>query len=886
MDIYLQGVYFMKLIKIKKRNGEIVDFDAFRIHYAVQKATDATLKEIENPYIIPANFVEDVVDHVTSELEDLYAGSERIPNVEEIQDIVEQKLVESGNFEIARRFILYRAEHAHNRAEKRIEELRKIEQNLLKIVKQNGKKEVFDRKKIRKVFKRANVGYEKECGFNDLFEVFKNKVVDGMPTEQIIDSLKKSCIDLITIENIHWQHVAGRLYVMQLYKKACRNRKMSYPDIYTPKTFKKHFDDYVKRGFYYKKFYDFYTADDIKEAGKYLDKERDFTYGYSTVLSFDRRYLLNPNKIVHELPQEMYMTVALFLAIPEPVEKRLAIAKKIYDVTSQLMLSLPTPTLLNARTNFHQLASCFKLNVDDDLRSIYHNIENMAQISKFGGGVGVYLGHIRSRGGSIRGTKGSSGGVIPWTRVINDTACAVNQLGSRLGAISPTLDIWHRDINDFLNIQTETGDIRLKAFDVFPAISVPDIFMKRVETDGAWTLFDPHEILKVTGQRMEDLFGDEFEKFYQECEKNENIVLKNSLPAKTLMKTVLKTAVETGMPYVFFRDTVNAVNPNKHQGNIYSTQLCTEICQNTSEAKFTEEVFEDGQIAIKYLPGDTVVCNLASINMAKVYTEKQIKEVIPIAMRVLDNVITLNFYPIKESEITSEKYRSVGLGFMGLAEYLACQGLGYESLEARNHVDVLFEKYALSTLQASNQLAVERGSYPLFKGSEWEKGILFGRDEDWYQKNSTKPKEWQALIAKIKKEGLRFAYHLSPAPNTSTSAVVGTTAGLLPIYKKFFVETNAIAPIVTVAPNLSQKNFWYYKEYANMDMNDVIDMIAVIYKWVDQSISFEWLINPSKTSPKQLYDYYIKTWKAKIKTIYYVRSMSGDVLEKCESCSG
>jgi ribonucleoside-diphosphate reductase alpha chain len=253
---------------------------------------------------------------------------------------------------------------------------------------------------------------------------------------------------------------------------------------------------------------------------------------------------------------------------------------------------------------------------------------------------------------------------------------------------------------------------------------------------------------------------------------------------------------------------------------------------------------------------------------------------------VLDNVITLNYYPIKEAELTAKRYRSVGLGFMGLAEHLACRGLAYGSAEARAHVDKLFEEYGYATLKASNALARERGAYELFQGSEWSKGILFGHDAPWFSANTADPQRWHALAKDIQKTGLRFAYHLAPAPNTSTASVVGTTAGLLPVYKKFFVETNVIAPVVTVAPNLSPKNFWHYKEYVHMDMNEVIDMIATAYKWIDQSISFEWLINPSRTSPAELYGYYMKAWEARIKTVYYLRSMSGEVKDSCVSCSG
>lgn len=869
--------------QVIKRTGQVVEFDPKRITIAINEAITATP---DHGISIP-DFDEILTKEILEELDYQYYDAEEVPTIENIQDVVEQKLVESGNFIVAKGYILYRMERAQKRADNRILELEKLDKNLLKVKKHNGKTEKFSKEKLNKIWKLAAGTKLKQCPFDKVFEVFKITLIDSIDTSQIIINLRKACIDMISVKNVDWQLVAGRLYTMELYKQAIRNRKISMKEVYSSKSWKTHFDDYIKKGLYYEDFYKYYSDKDVQEAGKWIDTKRDFTYGYSTALAFARRYLLNPNKIIHELPQEMYLAVALFLAIPEDKSKRMKVAKEIYEATSTQKLSLPTPTLLNARTNFHQLSSCFKLNLDDDLRSIYHNIENMAQISKFGGGIGAYLGHIRSRGASIRGIKDTSGGVIPWIRVINDTACAVNQLGARAGAISPTLDIWHRDIHDFLNLQTETGDIRAKAFDVFPSISVPDIFMRRVENDEMWTLFDPHEIRSVTGKRLEDHFGVEFDALYEKLEKDKRITLTEEVSAKELMKIFLKTAVETGMPYVFFRDLVNDVNPNKHVGNVYSTQLCTEICQNTSEAKFESETLSDGKVALTYEPGDTVVCNLASINVAKVHTDAEIKKIIPIAMRVLDNVITLNFYPVKESEITAKKYRSVGLGFMGLAEYLACNGMSFEKADSREHVDVLFEKFGYETLNSSMNLAKERGAYELFEGSEWSKGLLFGRDKKWYKKNSKTNKDWDKLITDIKKTGLRFAYHLSPAPNTSTASVVGTTAGVLPIYKKFFVETNAMAPTVNVAPNLNQSNFWLYKEYQNMDMNDVIDMISVIYKWVDQSISFEWMLDPSRISPADLYGYYMKAWKMKIKTVYYLRSMSGDVnSEACVSCSG
>ncbi len=869
------------LSKVIKRNGLTVDFDKQRIIDAIKKSE----KQVG---IVDLEFAENITDQVIEYLHENFDCSIQIPTVEQIQDLVEKFLAESGNFEIAKAYILYRAEQAKKRAEARLEEMQKIDQHLLKVTKRSGKKQVFSEKKIQKVFARVSKGFEETCKFEEVYEIIKLMIIDGIETKKLINIMRKACVDCITIENIHWQNIAGRLFTIELYKEATKNRNMKISEVYKPETFLTHFKDYIEKKYYSTNFLEFYTDEEILDLASSIDKKRDYTYGYSTMLAFTNRYLLNPNKVAHELPQEMYLAVAMFLAIPEKKENRVKIAKQMYEVCSTQKLSLPTPTLLNARTNYHQLSSCFKLNIDDDLRAIYHQMENMAQISKFGGGIGVYCGNIRAKGSSIRYVKNAAGGVIPWVKVMNDTATAVNQLGSRNGAISPTLDVWHKDIFDFLNLQTETGDIRSKAFDIFPSISIPDIFMKRVQENGDWTLFDPYEVEKVTGQKMQDFFCEDFENFYIECENNPNIKLKETVSAKDLMKEALKATVETGMPYFFYRDTVNKVNPNKHAGNIYATQLCTEICQNTSPAKFLEETEEDGIISIKHKAGDSVVCNLASINVAKVNTEEEMKKVFPVASRILDNVITLNLYPIKESEYTAKKYRSIGLGFMGLAEYLACQKLAYDKPEAREHTDELFEKFAYYTLKASKDLAVERGQYELFEGSEWSKGILFGRNEEWYktENKSISSEKWSELISDIKTQGLRFAYHLAPAPNTSTAGVVGTTAGLLPIYKRLFVETNSIAPVVNVAPNLSQENFWFYKEYQRCDMSDVIDMFGVIYKWIDQSASFEWMINPAETSPADLYGYYMKSWQAGIKTVYYVRSMSGEIKEDCESCSG
>jgi ribonucleoside-diphosphate reductase alpha chain len=329
--------------------------------------------------------------------------------IEEIQDAVESELMNQKHFEVAKAFILYRAERIKLRAVEKEKLEKKIEKHSLKIVKTNGKKEAFNIEKVKDTYKRVSFGLARTCKFEEMSESLKKYIVDDMKTSDILKMMIKSAVDLIAIENTSWQFIAGRLALIDLYKQASNNRDMNINKIYDAKSYKKLFDEYIDKGLYYKDFYNYYSDEDILKAGKKLNKETDLSYNYTTMLMYNKRYLLNPNKIVKELPQEMYMSAALFLAIPEPKETRLKTALKIYEYCSTGKISLPTPTLLNSRTNYHQLSSCFKLNLDDDLRAIYHNIENMAQISKFGGGIGVYLGNIRSKGGTIRGVEGVSG---------------------------------------------------------------------------------------------------------------------------------------------------------------------------------------------------------------------------------------------------------------------------------------------------------------------------------------------------------------------------------------------------------------------------------------------------------------------------------------------
>ena len=369
----------MTITQIRKRDGELIDFDRSRIEHAIDLAAQ-DIGESDRSFVsVVTDFIVKDIEHVFGEV-----FVNRLPGVEDIQDIVEQNLMKFHKYEVAKQYIIYRSKRAEERVEKKEELIKQFEENAMKVTKSNGKKEYFDVDKIKAVFDRAAKGHEDKCTFEALMEAFKKNLVEEIKTSDINKLLTKTCIDLVSVENIAWEQVAAQIFLGNIYKQAIKNRGIKLGDIYKPNSYKALFDEYIKNGLYYKDFYKYYSEADILEAGKCLEKKTDEVYGYTTVLSLSKRYLCNPNKVIKELPQEMYMSVALFLAIPESNESRLAFALKIYEMCSTQKISLPTPTLINARTNYNQLSSCFKINVDDDLRGIYHGVENMAQISKYG----------------------------------------------------------------------------------------------------------------------------------------------------------------------------------------------------------------------------------------------------------------------------------------------------------------------------------------------------------------------------------------------------------------------------------------------------------------------------------------------------------------------
>lgn len=570
------------------------------------------------------------------------------------------------------------------------------------------------------------------------------------------------------------------------------------------------------------------------------------------------------------------------LMAKEETEHRLQLVKEAYWALSNLYMTVATPTLSNAGKPVGQLSSCFIDTVDDSLQGIFDSNTDIANLSKSGGGIGVYLGKIRSRGSDIKGFKGVSSGVIPWMKQLNNTAVSVDQLGQRKGAIAVYLDVWHKDIYSFLDSKLNNGDERLRTHDLFTGVCLPDLFMEQAENRGEWHLFDPHEVRKVMGYSLEDYYDERvgsgsFREKYWEC-ANHPELSKTTVPAIDIMKGIMKSQLESGTPFMFYRDEVNRKNPNAHKGMVYCSNLCTEITQNQSPTTMDEQYTEDGKIITVKTPGDFVVCNLSSINLARAVTDDVLERLITIQVRMLDNVIDLNDIPVLQAKLTNKKYRAVGLGTFGWHHLLALKRLRWEDEEAVQFADELYEKIAFYTIQASMRLAEEKGAYPVFEGSDWHTG-------DYFKNRNYTPDSmpWDELSEKIKENGIRNGYLMAVAPNASTSILAGSTASIDPIFQKMYSEEKKDYKIPVTAPDLNAETTWFYKSAYLIDQMWSIKQNAARQKHIDQSVSFNFYVR-NTIKAKELLDLHLTAWKAGLKTTYYVRSTSSEI-EDCESCA-
>ena len=787
---------------------------------------------------------------------------------------------------------------------------------MLTVTKRNGRIEPLDITKIQKYTGESVEGLE-NVSQSELELDAKIQFRDKITTEEIQLTLIKTAVDKIDVDRPDWTYVAARLFLYDLYHKV--SKFTGY------KTLREYFERGEKEGRIVLGLKEKY---DLEDLDAYIRPERDLQFTYLGVRTLYDRYLLKDKKGKPiELPQHMFMAIAMFLAQNEfnPQDW----AKKFYDLISKFEVMLATPTLSNARTPRHQLSSCYIGSTPDNIEGIFDTYKEMALLSKFGGGIGWDWSMVRGLGSSIDGHKNAAGGIVPFLKIANDVAIAVDQLGTRKGAIAVYIEPWHIDILDFLDLKKNSGEERRRAHDLFPALWLNDLFMKRIEANERWTLFDP-----LDTPDLPNLYGEAFEKRYLEYEEDDNII-KEIISAKELWKKVLLSYFETGNPFLCFKDNANKANPNMHSGVIRSSNLCTEIFQNTQPNHYDIRLtFSDGSVLIldeeedvavdagivkkakkitaldmingkqvyivekEKKDGKTAVCNLASVNLSKINTKEDIERVMPTAIRMLDNVIDLNFYPLEKVKTTNNLSRSIGLGVMGEAQMLAQNKIEWGSDEHFMKIDEVMEMISYNVIKASSNLAIEKGSYPDFEGSNWSKGIfpidvaneeakklvdrggLFGYIYDWHK-----------LKEKVQKDGMRNGYLMAIAPTSSISILVGTTQAIEPIYKRKWFEENLSGMIPVVAPKLNPETWQYYVPAYELDQSVLIKAGAIRQKWIDQGQSLNIFMTLDKASGKYLNDIYMLAWKMGLKSTYYLRSQSpesennvADRSMECLSC--
>lgn len=901
---------------IKKRDGRSERFDGAKIVEAMRRAFEDVADEQAAARGLIAGHGASVPAVSADELEALLASIEQamdrdaVDCVEGVQDLVERALMERGHFEVAKSYILYRHERAEKRAV-RVELARAVaglgggiacEEGLVAagvpsaadddaaIAPKDYLVEDLDRTLARIQRDFDDPAYDLAM----LSARFRALTGAGQDADARLGALIRAAVELTSQEAPRWEMIAARLLDLSFMRHLAATRRelgiASFGELVRYLTERGLYGDYILAS---------YSVSELEEAAAFMVSERDELFAYSGLDLLINRYVIRAHDHTPlESPQEMFLGIALHLAMNEEPTQRLAWVKRFYDMLSKLEVTMATPTLSNARKPDHQLSSCFIDTVPDSLVGIYRSIDNFAQVSKYGGGMGMYLGKVRATGGSIRGFEGVAGGVIRWIRVINDTAVAVDQLGMRQGAVAVYLDAWHRDLPEFLNLRTNNGDDRMKAHDVFPAVCYPDLFWRMAEEslDQDWHLMCPHDILQVKGYALEDFYGDEWERRYRDCVADPRIS-KRRILIKDLVRLILKSAVETGTPFAFMRDAVNRANPNGHEGVIYCSNLCTEIAQNTSaiEEVTREVVTEDGDTVVVTTtrPGDFVVCNLASLSLGRLPVEddETMGHVIETAVRALDNVIDLNFYALPYARITNHRYRSIGLGVSGYHHMLARRGISWESEDHLAFADEVFERINYHAIRASERLAEERGAYGLFEGSDWQTGAYFAKrgycslsgEVAEVREGAMGSERWGELAEAVARNGVRNAYLLAIAPTSSTSILSGTTPGIDPIMRKFFLEEKKGSMLPRVAPELSPRTYWYYKPAHYIEQTWSVRAAGVRQRHIDQAQSMNLYITNDYTL-RQVLRLYLEAWRRGVKTIYYVRSKSLEV-EECESCS-
>ena len=879
-----------KILKIKKRSGEIADFESEKISRAISKAFQAVTGSADQVR------VDTLTKAVVENLERPYGGM--TPSVEDVQDLVEKELMKEGFFEVAKDYILYRYEHTKQRQERKEEVQKKIEERELLVTKRDGRTERFSSEKLRNSFVKMAGDLSSQVDVDFIIQQTQSELYEGILTKDVAKALLMTVRALMEQDTVY-AHIASRLLLNALYKEVIGIDAIDYGKLEAQ--YRQAFIENLKEGVRIERLDPRLLDFDLEALSQKLVIERDDLFRYLGIQTlFDRYFISSPrSKKILETPQAFWMRVAMGLSILE--EDRMSRTLDFYNVISTFRFVPSTPTLFHSGTHQPQLSSCYLNTVEDSLENIFKTYSDNAQLSKWSGGIGTDWTDVRATGAFIKGTGVESQGVIPFLKIANDVTVAINRSGRRRGAACVYLEVWHADIEDFLELRKNTGDERRRTHDMDTANWIPDLFMKRVQNDEEWTLFSPEEV-----PELHHTFGKAFEEkyaAYEKLAKEGKLYLSRTIKARDLWKKMLAMLFETGHPWITWKDPSNVRSPQDHVGVIHNSNLCTEITLNTSK-------------------DETAVCNLGWINFALhvkngKFNEDLVKETVTIGMRMLDNVIDINFYPTAEAKNSNIKHRPVGFGMGGFHDALYQMGINFDSERAVEFADESMETVSYYAILASAHMAKERGAYQSYTGSKWDRGILPLDTLDLLEKERglsidvprTMRKDWNIVREAIRAYGMRNSNCLAVAPTATTSNIVGAVPTIEPIYKNIYVKANQGGDFIVVNPylveDLKKLNLWdyemvgkikyhdgsiqniseipadikdKYKEVFEIDPRWLIKAAAHRGKWIDQSQSLN--IFFTGTSGKQLSEIYLYAWSLGLKTTYYLRTLAASQVEK------
>ena len=885
-------------IRVIKRNGKVVSFEVDKIKVAITKAFLA----IEKGNAAASDRIHEKVNKTTEEVMDVF--ERRMPSggtlhIEEIQDQVELQLMRSEEYKAARTYILYREERTQERKKEApvIDIPNKPEIN---ITKTDGTLVALDIDKVAALINDACEGLE-EVSMNEVLEEALKNLYDGVSIADMRTSLVMSARTKVEKEP-NYSFVTARILMDQIRNEALGFLKVAEDATYQDmeKYYPQALNAYIDKGIELDILNPELKTFDLEKLGAALDYTRDNQFTYLGLQTLYDRYFIHCDDVRYELPQVFFMRVAMGLAIEEDNREDRAI--EFYKLLSSFDYMSSTPTLFNSGTRRPQLSSCYLTTIPDDLDGIFGAMKDNALLSKWAGGLGNDWTSVRAMNSYIKGTNGKSQGVVPFLKVANDTAVAVNQGGKRKGAMCAYLETWHLDIEEFLELRKNTGDERRRTHDMNTANWVPDLFMKRVEQDKNWTLFSPGET-----PELHDLIGKEFEAKYEEYERKAEageMDQAKSIPAKELWRKMLTMLFETGHPWITFKDSCNLRSPQQHTGVIHSSNLCTEITLNTS----ADEI---------------AVCNLGSVNLARhmkdgALDEEKVKQTVSTAIRMLDNVININYYSVDTAKNSNLKHRPIGLGMMGFQDALYEQNIAYCSDEAVNFADKSMELISYCAIGASSDLAKERGKYETFDGSLWSKGILpkdsieilaENRGSEYLNVDRSETLDWDTLRQRVMTDGMRNSNVMAIAPTATISNITGVTQSIEPTYQNLYVKSNLSGEFTIVNPHLVHKlknlglwdevmiNDLKYYEGSLSQISRIPDDIKKLFstafevepryivesasrrqKWIDQGQSLNLYIG--NADGKKLDITYRMAWYSGLKTTYYLRSIAATSTEK------